>query len=195
MKAAKSARVGLGIATDVGRKPGGGRPGKIGGGCEFMPGTARADRRSEVFARPKNPFPLPNCLWRSTGDSPPRTRDMVRGVMRVSVTLWRRFFGVTTRLRASSCSPEGRPPSSKSSSWLRPRGEGEEPPKGEALSELFRSLMWSMELGAARSVGRRGKGEVEVEEAIELVTLGASMVLEMERGAVPGTRGVDLSRT
>jgi hypothetical protein len=52
-----------------------------------------------------------------------------------------------------------------------------------------------MELGAARSVGRRGKGEVEVEEAIELVTLGASMVLEMERGAVPGTRGVDRSRT
>ena len=87
MNAAKSARVGLGMATEVGRKPGGGRPGNIGGGGAFMPGTARADRRSDVFAKPKNPFPPPNCLCKSTGESPPNTRDMVRGVMRVSVTL------------------------------------------------------------------------------------------------------------
>ena len=87
MKAAKSAK-GLGIATEVGRKPGGGIPGKSGGGGAFMPGTVRAERRSaDDFGIPKNPFPAPNCLCRSTGESPPKTRDIVRGVMRVSVTL------------------------------------------------------------------------------------------------------------
>lgn len=53
----------------------------------------------------------------------------------------------------------------------------------------------STEFGACLSVGKSGKGEVEVDEAMELVILGASMVLQMERGAAPGTRGVDLSLT
>ena len=156
-----------------------------------MPGTARAERRSDGLGRPKNPFPLLNCLWRSTGDSPPSTLDMVLGVILVSVTLCLRFFGVTTRLSASSCSPLLRPPSSRSSS--RPRGDGEDP-DGEALSELVLSRTSTVE-GAARRVGSNGNGEVEVEDAMELVILGASMVLAMERGAVPGTRGVDLSLT
>ena len=56
------------------------------------------------------------------------------------------------------------------------------------------SLM-STEFGAALRVGRSGNGEVDVEDAMELVTLGANIVLVMESGAVPGTRGVDLSLT
>jgi len=62
VKAAKSAKVGFGMATEVGKSPDPGRPGKIGGGCPVIPGTARAERMSAGFGRPKNPFPFANCL-------------------------------------------------------------------------------------------------------------------------------------
>jgi hypothetical protein len=90
VKAAKSARLGFGMATEVGRKAGGAMPGKSVACGLVRPGTARDESKSEVegsLPRPKRLLADPPYgLWRSTGDSPPKTRVIVRGVMRVSVT-------------------------------------------------------------------------------------------------------------
>ena len=102
----KSAKLGFGIATDVGK--GGinpGKPGMIGGGGgaapeEAVPIGSRGDKLLIVPASllgvfnpesggGKGRFALLNCLCKSDMMllSLPRTRDMVRGVIRVSVTL------------------------------------------------------------------------------------------------------------
>ena len=104
----KSAKLGFGIATDVGRgilNPGTpGKPGIIGGGggapAEVATIGSRGDKLFNVLAsllgvfKPERgggngKFALLNCLCRSDIMllSFPRTRDIVRGVMRVSVTL------------------------------------------------------------------------------------------------------------